>query len=147
MNLLEVEDGVLRLAFECGHAMDHIRLVLHDVRYENVLAQIVGQVGRLFDLNAEEDLLAEQLLRLLNQKIIIWLTITANVARPVRASKLTSNTAWDVGSSGEDGRCTLAIERVLQVLQLQVALSDEDGLGWIPEWIVLLVGEVRNRAT
>ena len=83
MNLLKVEDRVLRLAFECGHAMDHIWLVLHNVRYENVLAQIVGQVGRLFDLDAEEDFLAEQLLRLLNQKLIIWLTITAYVARPV----------------------------------------------------------------
>ena len=56
MNLLEVEDRVLRLALHGRDAVNRLRLVLEDVRHEGVLAKILGQTVALLYLDSEEDL-------------------------------------------------------------------------------------------
>ena len=92
--------------------MDHIWLVLHDVRHEDILAQVIWKVLGLLDLNAEENLLVEELLRILYQKIIVWFTVTTDITRPVRAAKLASHSSWNICCSSEDGWGSLAIERI-----------------------------------
>ena len=63
--------------------MNHIWLVLHDVRYKDILAQVIWQVLGLLDLHTEEDLLVQELLWIFDQKLIIRFTVTSDVTGPV----------------------------------------------------------------
>ena len=59
MHLLVVELVCLLAAVGDWDSVDNLRLVLEDVGHVDVLAEILGQLGDLIDLNTEEDLFAE----------------------------------------------------------------------------------------
>ena len=138
MDLLVVELRVLSLSFANGDTIDCLGLMFKDICNENVLAHILGQATCLLDFYSEEDFSVQELIRLIN-KIIIVHFFSIQGAWPVGALDLTSLASLTVSIGGENRWLSLALNQVLEVLQLQVALADENRLGRIPERIVLLI--------
>lgn len=146
MHFLVVETRVLGLAFASWNAIDIFWLVLKDIGNKNVLAHIFWQVAGFRNLNPEENLLVQKLLRLIDEEVVIGLTITTKITRPVGALDLASHASLTIGIRGKNRRLSFALQGILQILQLQVTLTDEDRLGWVPEGILSFVSEVGHFA-
>jgi len=121
--------------------------MLKDVGDENIFAQVVRKVHCLVNFDFKEDLLAEQLGGVVNEKLVSRLAISPHVTGPVAAFQVAALSAWNVCSRGEDPWFFVSLKRVSQVLKLQVALTDKNRLRRIPETILLLVGEIWHVST
>lgn len=144
MHMIVVKDRVRVLSFKFGDAIDHIWLVLEDVGDEDVFAEVIRQAQTPVNLDLEENLLVEELCRVFDEQIIVRLSLTVQIARPVAALKLAALTRRHVGGSRENLELLISLQSVPQVLKLKVTLADKDGLRWVPEGVLLLVREVRH---
>lgn len=128
--------------------MHNVRLVLEKIVDVHVLAHILGQFLGLFNLDTEDNFFAKELLWLIFEVVRdIGFAHTIRVAGLEGASQLACKTALYIGCRGKDGTVIcVTTQNVAESLQLQVALTNKDGLGRIPERVSVLVGEVRNFA-
>ena len=139
MDLFVVEYWVGILSFERRHSINLLWLMLEDVGDEDILAKVLRQILCVLNLDAEEDLFVQELRRLVDQQIIVRLAFAAQITRYVSELDLTDQAILSFRGGGVDGCGRVVVEHVSQVLELEVTLADEDGLGRVPERIVLFV--------
>lgn len=113
-----IEDRVWVFAVKLRDAVDHIRLMLEDIRDEDILAEVIWKANAPVNLHLEEDLFVEELGGVVDKEVILRLSVSVEITRPVTALELSTLARLHVGGGRENLELLVGLQCVPQVLKL-----------------------------